>query len=96
MNEADLRRHLDEAHRQMLDRDNAFRFHEREIETRDSQIEQLLDELSKLRAWASDLESTVRRLETTIKEMESSTGWRLEMRMRSLREVPRRGLRRRP
>ena len=34
--EADLRRQLDEVHRQMLDRDNLFRFHEREIEARDA------------------------------------------------------------
>ena len=51
--EADLRRQLDEVHRQMLDRDNLFRFHEREIEARDLQIAQLREELKRIRDWAA-------------------------------------------
>lgn len=84
MNEADLRRELDNVHRQMLERDNAYRFHEREIQDRDRQIDQLRDELKKIRAWANELESGVRRLEARIREMEATIGWRTEMRLRSL------------
>lgn len=94
MSEAELRRHLDEAHRQLLDRDNAFRFHEREIQARDLQIEQLRGELKRIRDWAGDLESVVRRLESTIQQMEATIGWRVEMRLGSMLEVPRRLLRR--
>lgn len=85
----------------MLDRDNAFRFHEREIQARDLQIEQLREELKRIRAWAGDLESwagdlesSVRRLEATIQQMEATTGWRVEMRLRAMLEAPRRLLRR--
>jgi chromosome segregation ATPase len=96
VNEADLRRHLDEAHRQLLDRDNAFRFHEDEVRARDVQIEQLREELDTIRAWARDLEDGVRRLEATVQEMEATLAWRLTMRLRSLREAPRRLLGRKP
>ena len=101
VNEAELRRKLDEVHRQMLDRDNAFRFHEREIEARDQQIEQLREELKRIRdwagdleRWAGDLEGSVRRLEATIEQMEASIGWRAEMRIKSMLQAPRRLLRR--
>ena len=95
VNEAELRRHLDEAHRQLLDRDHAFRFHEREVQTRDVQLEQLREEMTRIQAWAGDLEKSVRSLEATIREMEATRAWRFAMRLRSLRDAPRRLLGRR-
>jgi chromosome segregation ATPase len=94
VNEADLRRQLDKVHRQMLERDTTFRFHERKIEDRDRQIHELRGELKKVRDWAAELESGVRRLQATIQEMEAAIGWRAEMRLRSMLERPRRFLRR--
>jgi phage-related minor tail protein len=89
--EAKLRRQLDELHRQMLDRDNLFRFHERELQARDRRIEELRDELTKTGEWAAtlerragELEATARRHEAIIQEMEATIGWRAEMRLRSL------------
>jgi predicted RNase H-like nuclease (RuvC/YqgF family) len=89
--EAKLRRQLDELHRQMLDRDNLFRFHEREIQARDRQIHELREELTKIGEWAAalerragELETIARRREATIQEMEATIGWRAEMRLRSV------------
>ena len=67
--EADLRRQLDEVHRQMLDRDNLFRFHEREIEARDLQIAQLREELKRIRDWAGDLERWGGDLESSVRRL---------------------------
>jgi hypothetical protein len=48
MNKQQLRRHLDEAHRQMLERDTAYRFHEEELRRRAQEIEQLAEQLRQL------------------------------------------------
>lgn len=103
MKEQELRRYLDEAHRQLLQRDNAYRFHEEElrsrdleIEGRDRQIEELRAELDKLHAWASELEGSVRRLERTIQEMEATTAWRISNRLRLLKDGARAVARRDP
>jgi chromosome segregation ATPase len=103
VDEEQLCRHLDEAHRQLLERDNAYRFHEEElrsrdlqIESRDVQIEELRQELNRLRAWASELEGSVRALERTIREMEATTAWRVSNRLRLLKESARGVARRDP
>jgi hypothetical protein len=93
MSEQDLRRHLDEAHRQLLDRDNVYRFHEEELHGRDLkigqlnlQIEQLREQLAETRAWAQELEANTR-------EMQATRAWRLAVRLRSLRASARGHLR---
>lgn len=78
MNEQKLRRHLDDAHRQLLERDNVYRFHEEELRGRDHQIEQLREQLAETQAWAKELE-------TTLREMQATRAWRLAVRLRSLR-----------
>ena len=90
MAEEQLRRQLDEVHRQMVDRDNAYRFHEDEVRRRDHEIEQLSiqneqlrEELAKLQAWAAELEGSIH-------EMEATRAWRLAVRLRSLSSFPRR------
>jgi predicted RNase H-like nuclease (RuvC/YqgF family) len=71
VNEQQLRRHLDEAHRQLLERDKAYRFHE-------EQVTQLREQLAETQAWARDLEGTV-------EEMKKTRAWRFAVRLRSLR-----------
>jgi chromosome segregation ATPase len=77
MNEQDLRRRLDEAHRQLRDRDNAYRFHEEELRSRDLLIDQLREQLSETRAWAQELEANSR-------EMQATRAWRFAVWLRSL------------
>ena len=89
MNEAELRQHLADAHLQLLDRDNAFRFHEEELRNRDLQIEQLREELARIQVWAGELERSIR-------EMEATKAWRFATRLRSMRNAPRRLLGRDP
>ena len=88
MAEEQLRRQLDEVHRQMVDRDNAYRFHEDEVRRRDHEIEQLSiqneqlrEELAKLQAWAGDLERSIH-------EMEATRAWRFSVLLRSLSSFP--------
>jgi hypothetical protein len=78
MSEQDLRRHLDEAHKQLLERDNAYRFHDEELRRRDIQIEQLHKQLADTQAWAQELEENSR-------EMQLTRAWRFAARLRSLR-----------
>ena len=66
MNEQELRRHLGEAHRQLLARDTAFRFSE-------EQIESLRTQLTETEARARELEAWARELETTLEEMLGDT-----------------------
>jgi hypothetical protein len=74
--EQSLRRHLDEAHRQLLERDNAYRVHEEEIE-------RLREQLAQTEAWALELEANTR-------EMQATRAWRFAVWLRSLRAgVPR-------
>jgi hypothetical protein len=84
MSEQDLRRHLDEAHRQLRDRDNMYRFHEDELSGRDLQIEQLnlqieqlYEQLAEIRAWAHELEANTQ-------EMQATRAWRFAVWLRSL------------
>jgi uncharacterized coiled-coil DUF342 family protein len=65
MNEGELRRHLDEAHRQLLERDHVYRFHEEELRARDREIAAIREELAKTQAWALELETTIRAQQTT-------------------------------
>ena len=58
MDEQELRRHLDDAHRQLLERDTAFRFSE-------ERIEQLRQQLEETQAWALELESTLEGMQAT-------------------------------
>jgi uncharacterized coiled-coil DUF342 family protein len=88
VDEQDLRRHLDEAHRQLLQRDNAYRFHEEELRNRDLQIEQLRQQLegireqhAKTQAWAKELEANVHEMHA----MQETRAWRLALTLRSLR-----------
>jgi hypothetical protein len=77
--EEELRRHLNEAHRQMLERDNAYRFYEEELSRRDREIEQLREQLAETQAWAKELE-------TDLQEMQETRAWRLAVNLRSLQE----------
>jgi peptidoglycan hydrolase CwlO-like protein len=88
VSEQELRRHLDEAHQQLLERDNAYRFHEEELRGRDHQIEQLRKQLGNLherlaetQAWAKELETNVHDMQV----MQETHAWRLAVRLRSLR-----------
>jgi hypothetical protein len=81
--EQELRRHLDEAHRQLLERDSAYRFHEEELRSRDLEIEQLREQLTKTQAWAQELEASTR-------EMQATRAWRFAAWLRSLRAGARR------
>ena len=83
VSEQELRRHLDEAHRQLLERDNAYRSHEEELRDRDHQIEQLHERLAETQAWAKELEANVH-------DMHETRAWRLAVRLRSLRSGARR------
>jgi hypothetical protein len=97
VSEQNLRRHLDEAHRQLLQRDNAYRFHEEELRTRDVQIEQLRVQIEQLReqlaraeawalkaeAWARELEAQGRDLAVRAKEVQA---WAQELEVR-IREM---------
>jgi len=67
VDEQELRRHLDEAHRQLLERDTAFRSSE-------EQIEELRRQLSETQAWARELEST-------LQEMQATRAWRFARRL---------------
>jgi len=78
MNEQELRRHLDEAHRQLLARDTAFRFSE-------EQIESLRTQLAETEARARELEAWARELEAALEEMQATRAWRFAARVRSLR-----------
>jgi predicted nucleic acid-binding Zn-ribbon protein len=89
MDEQRLQRHLEEAHRQLLERDNVYRFHEEELQNRELQIEELEKQIVELRTWAAQLESSVRRLEGTIREMEATAAWRVSNRVRLWKESAR-------
>jgi hypothetical protein len=82
MNEQELRRHLDEAHRQLVERDTVYRFHEEKLRSRDRHIEQLRNQLTETQTWA-------RELETTIREMQETRVWRFAAWLRSLLGGPR-------
>ena len=70
VNEHELRRHLEEAHRQLLERDRAYRFHGDELQRSKDEIAALREELAKTQAWALELEAT-------LLEQQSSRAWRL-------------------
>jgi hypothetical protein len=67
----------------MLERDDAYRFHEEELRGRDRQIEELRLQLAEMQAWAQELQASVRDLQQT-------RAWRLAVRLRSLRRGARR------
>jgi hypothetical protein len=85
VNEQELRRHLNEAHRQMLERDHAYRFHEDELRRRDDEIEQLRVQLGQLRDQLAETQAWAKELETNLLEMQGTRAWRLAARLRSLR-----------
>jgi uncharacterized coiled-coil DUF342 family protein len=66
-----LRKHLDEAHKQLLERDTEYRFSE-------ERIRQLEAQLAETQEWA-------RELEAQLQEMQSTRAWRLAVRLRSLK-----------
>jgi uncharacterized coiled-coil DUF342 family protein len=85
VNERELRGHLDEVHRQMLERDNAYRFHDEELRSRDLQIEQLHAQVEQLRKQLTDMRAWAQELEASIWEMQEPRAWRLVVRLRSAR-----------
>jgi septal ring factor EnvC (AmiA/AmiB activator) len=85
VNEQELRRHLDEAHRQLLERDHAYRFHEEEMRSRDHEIEQLRQQLGQLREQLAEAQAWANELKTNMQEMQETRAWRLAVRLRSLR-----------
>jgi prefoldin subunit 5 len=84
MDEADLRRHLDEAHRQMLERDNTYRFHDEELRRRDHEIEQLTLQIEQLHEQLTEVQAWARELEAGNREMQATRAWRFAVRLRSL------------
>jgi hypothetical protein len=94
VDEQQLRRHLDEAHRQLLDRDNTYRFHEDELRSRDRQLELLREQLRQLRKELADAQGWARELEASIQAMQRTRTWRLAERLRALLSGPRKILRR--
>jgi hypothetical protein len=97
VNEKELRRHLDEAHRQLLERDNAYRFHDEEVRSRDMQIEELCEHLAEAEAWAHELEARTQELhawaqelDANTREMQATRAWRFAVWLRSLRADARR------
>jgi hypothetical protein len=82
VSEQELRRHLDEAHRQLLERDKVYRVHEDELRSRDLQIEQLREQLAETQGWAQELAAGMQ-------EMQATRAWRLAVWFRSLRAVAR-------
>jgi chromosome segregation ATPase len=105
---AELRRLLDEAHRQLLDRDNAYRFWEDELRRRDNelrsrddhingldeQIDGLKKQINDLRAELVAVQDWAQELERSIKEMEATRIWRAGLFLRSLKDGARRIVRR--
>ena len=85
MDEQQLRRHLEEAHRQLLDRDNTYRFHEDELRSRDHQIEQLGEQLRQLRGQLAQTQAWARELEASLQGLQETRAWRIAVRLRSLR-----------
>jgi hypothetical protein len=90
LNEQELRRHLEDVHRQMLDRDNAYRFHEEELRGRDLQVEQLHQELLRVRGQLerqlAETQAWARELEASIRTMQATRAWRLAVNLRSLQQ----------
>jgi uncharacterized coiled-coil DUF342 family protein len=94
VDEQRLRRHLDEAHRQLLERDTAYRFHEEELRRRDHEIAQLREQLEQLREQLAEAQAWARELEGNIQDMQETRAWRLAVRLRSLRSGASRLIRR--
>ena len=69
--EAELRRHLAEAHRQLLERDDLYQHHE-EV------VQRLRAELADVRRWATELERS-------ILEMQETRAWRWAARVRAIK-----------
>jgi hypothetical protein len=78
VNEQELRRHLDEAHRQLLERDKLYRVHEDELRSRDLQIEQLRERLAETQGWAQELEAGMQEVQVT-------RAWRFAVWFRTVR-----------
>jgi hypothetical protein len=76
--EEQLRRHLEQAHRQLIERDADFRQAEEDIHRlRERQVSELRAELERSQAWAAELQAA-------ILEMQSTRAWRLATRLRSV------------
>jgi transposase len=99
VNEQRLRRYLDEAHRQLLERDNAFRLSEEQMhKLRERQVRQLLEELANTHTQLAtthkqlvktheDLVKTqtwANEIDATIREMQRTRAWRFANSLRSL------------
>lgn len=89
MNDEKLRAHLDELHRQMLERDDAFRFHDEELRKRDHEIEQLTLQVQQLRDEVASVQQWARELERNLLEMRATRAWRLAERLRRLKRLGR-------
>ena len=70
----------------MLERDNAYRFHEEELRRRDHEIEQLRVQLWQLRDQLAETQAWAKELETNLQEMQETRAWRLAVNLRSLQE----------
>jgi uncharacterized coiled-coil DUF342 family protein len=89
VNDEKLRAHLDELHRQMLERDGAFRFHDEELRKRDHEIEQLTLQVQQLRDEVASVQQWARELERNLLEMRATRAWRLAERLRRLKRLGR-------
>jgi hypothetical protein len=86
VNEQQLRRHLDEAHRQLTERDVAFRRTEEKIHRlREHQVKRLHDEVKRLHDELGEAQAWAAELHDQVTDMQGTRAWRLAVRLRSLR-----------
>lgn len=79
----ELRRQLLDAHEQLAERDQEFRYSRDELRGRDEKIEALERDNAELRAWA---EGRIAELVSAIESIESTRLWRVGARYRSVRD----------
>ncbi len=98
VSEEELRRHLREAHKQLLERDNELRsveervhrLRERQVELQREQLRETHEELVKTHELLGKTQSWSAELESTIREMQATRAWRFAVWLRSLRGRARR------
>jgi chromosome segregation ATPase len=86
MSEADLRRQLNEAHRQLIERDNAYRFWEDELRRRDNELKSRDDQIDGLREEIDGLDKQVKELRAERAKLLAVQDWAWKLE-RSIREM---------
>ncbi len=86
----ELRRHLVDAHEQLAERDQEFRYWREELQSRDEKIAALERDRAELRTHA---EARTAELEGIIDSMQATRIWRIGLRYRGIRDGVNRVLR---